>query len=492
MLHRGTVALCLLLVCQPLLAVATNDDHTFFLREQTQRAVERRALPPDSLIAPPGAVVHDNTIYEVQTTLESLEPAIYIALNTGQWDRLLEFISRYRLLRDHRAALVDMALGLLARQQGDHARALHRMQAAHTAAPEDIRIRLELARLQFEDNRDAEARANFESARRGELPDYGRRLAQQYLAALDARARWHGSLAVGMGYNSNINHANGDRSCLAVFMDICVVERNMADPISSALMGYEAVLERRYNLTGNHNLLVQPISYGSYYRRNGLVGITDVRNYSGASSMLYLGYQYLSARTSVSLLPYAEHYYRDGRSNYLSGGMQMEWRRMIAAKWHAGASLDARRYHHKQAARGIASDYSQYRSSLFASYVPRRATSIYGGLDLVRKKYEVEQASSRDLAMRMGISHAFETSAGLYLNAMGIFRLSQNDAYDGFLGGRRRDKQQVYIVSLCAKGWNIAGLTPELRVRHSANRSNLGWAFDFRQNEMTLLLRRTF
>ncbi|MCM8566973.1 surface lipoprotein assembly modifier, partial [Thauera linaloolentis] len=65
-------------------------------------------------------------------------------------------------------------------------------------------------------------------------------------------------------------------------------------------------------------------------------------------------------------------------------------------------------------------------------------------------------------------------------------------AFDGFLGARRHDRQQVYIVSLGANGWKIAGLVPELRVRHSRNRSNLDWAFGFRQTEASIMLRHSF
>ncbi|ENO87881.1 hypothetical protein C666_04655, partial [Thauera linaloolentis 47Lol = DSM 12138] len=48
------------------------------------------------------------------------------------------------------------------------------------------------------------------------------------------------------------------------------------------------------------------------------------------------------------------------------------------------------------------------------------------------------------------------------------------------------------IVSLGANGWKIAGLVPELRVRHSRNRSNLDWAFGFRQTEASIMLRHSF
>ncbi|WP_168734217.1 surface lipoprotein assembly modifier [Pseudothauera nasutitermitis] len=489
---RFFVALAVLLAASMTSAVHADDDDTRFLLEQARRAAERRAAPPDELIAPPGSLVYEGRIYEVQTRLEELEPAIYIAINSGQWDRLAELVGRYRMLREHRPALADMAEALLARQRGDHALALRRMQAAHEADPVDVRIRLELARLRFEDNQDGAARAGFASVVAGGLPEAVQMMTQQYLLALDDRARWHGSIALGMGYNDNINQANGDYSCLFEWGGYCLFERRMPEPIGSDMVHYELALGRRIHLGGNHNLQIRPMAYGSHYRRNDGADDAPIKDYSSNTTLLYLGYNWLDARNSISATPYVEHYYRNGHSQYLANGLQLEWRRMLGSRWQLGGSMDAKRYDHTSRGARLAADYWQYQWGVSASYMPQASTTLYGGLDAVRKKYEVEQASSRELALRVGVYHVFDGSAGVFVNAMGIFRASRNDAFDGFLGERRRDLQQVYIVSAGVNAWKIAGMVPELRVRHSINRSNLDWAFGFRQTEASLMLRHSF
>lgn len=486
---RFSAALAMLLIVP---AVHADDDDTRFLLEQSRRAAERRTVEPDGLVAPPGSVVYEGRIYEVQTRLEELEPAIYIAINTRQWERLPEFVGRYRLLREHRPGLVAMAEALLAREQGDHALALRRMQAAHDADPDDARIRLELARLRFEDNQDGAARAGFARAIAGGLSEPVQMMAQQYLLALDERARWHGSAALGAGYNDNINQANGYHDCLFEWAGDCVFERRMPAPIGSAMLNYELALERRVHLGGNHNLQLRPVAYGSRYRREDRADDAVIGDYGSNTAMLYLGYSWLDARDSISVLPYAEHYYRDGHTQFVAGGVQMEWRRTLGGRWQLGGSIDAKRYAHTSRGLHAAADYSQYQGSVSAGYMPGSNTSLYGGLDATRKKYSIAQASSREVALRAGLYHVFAGDSGVYVNALGIFRVSRNDAYDGFLGGRRSDRQQVYIVSAGVQAWKVAGMTPELRVRHSINRSNLDWAFDFRQTEASLLLRRNF
>lgn len=485
-------ALAVLLAALFAPAAHADDDDTRFLLDKARRAAERRAAQPDEPLAPPGSVVYEGRVHEVRTRVEELEPAIYIAINSGQWERLAEFVGRYRLLREHRPALVAMAEGLLARHDGDHARALRRMRTAHDADPADARIRLELARLRFEDNQDGEARAGFAQAIGGGLPEPVQMMAQQYLLALDDRARWHGSVALGVGYTDNINQANGDRSCLFAWEGDCVFERRMPEPIGSAMVNYEAALGRRFHLGGNHNLQLRPVAYGSRYRRNDPADAAPVGDYSSNTAMLYLGYQWLDARDSISVTHYAEHFFRDGHTQFLAGGLQLEWRHALGRKWQLGTSLDAKRYAHTSHGLKTAADYSQYRWGLSVGYAPQDNTSLYGGLDLARKTYAIDQASSNEAAVRAGIYHVFPGEAGAFVNAMAILRFSQNDAFDGFLGARRRDRQQVYIASAGVNAWKIADMTPELRIRHSMNSSNLDWAFGFRQTEASLMLRRSF
>lgn len=492
MLRQLPRALAVLLAALCASAAHAADDDTRFLLDQARRAAERQAAQPDEPLAPPGSLVHEGRVYAVRTRVEDLEPAIYIAINSGQWERLPEFVGRYRLLREHRPALVAMAEALLARHDGDHARALRRMRAAHDADPADARIRLELARLRFEDNQDGEARAGFAQAITGGLPEQVQMMAQQYLLALDERARWHGSVALGLGYSDNINQANGDRSCLFEWAGGCVFERRMPEPIGSGMVTYEAALGRRFHLGGNHNLQVRPVAYGSHYRRDDTAPAAPIRDYSSNTAMLYAGYNWLDARDSIGVTPYAEHAFRDGHTQFLAGGLQLEWRHMLDSRWQLGTSLDAKRYAHSAHGLKTAADYSQYQWGLSVGYAPRDNTSLYGGLDLTRKKYEIDQASSKEAALRAGIYHVFPGESGVFVNAMAILRFSRNDAFDGFLGERRSDRQQVYIVSTGVNAWKIAGVTPELRVRHSVNDSNLDWAFGFRQTEASLMLRYSF
>lgn len=489
---RSTALRLSFMACLVAPAIWADDDDTRFLQEQTRRSLEQRSQAEEELAPPPGTLMYEGQRYQVPSTLEALTPAIYVAINTQQWTQLPDFIARYRELPGHRPALVSMAESLLARFQGDYPLALQRMQQASEQEPGDARILLEQARLWFEDYQEKRAREGFARALDAGLPPEVQMLVQQYFLAMGMRDDWHGSVAAGLGYNDNINQANGYYSCLNYFAGICFFERQMPDPIESELVSYELSLQRRYNLAGNHNLQVRPMSYGTYYAQTNPSRTATMQDYSTNLAQLQVGYQYLNARNSISAMPYVEHYYRNRASDYLAHGLQLEWRRTLSRKWQISSNLDARRYQYTSKGQRTGADYDLYQWGVTASFMPQANTSLYGGLTLSRRKYEIEQASSKDWAARAGVYHAFPGRAGLFVNGMAIYRDSRNDAHDFFLGDRRRDRQQVYILSAGANGWKVAGLTPEVRVRHSVNHSNLDWAFGFEQTEVSLMLRRNF
>lgn len=482
----AATAAAVLLLCATPTAFAVDDD-TRFLLERLHRASARQDALPAEATAPAGQVRHEGQLYTVGEAVDELEPAIYIALNSSQWERLVEFIARYRALPAHRPALVTMAEALLERQANNLRIALQRMNDAHALEPDDLRIQLELARLLFEDNQDADARSRIQALLSSALPEHTRNVLQQYIHALDQRAAWHGSAAIGAGRNDNVNQANGDHSCYFAMDDGCLFERQMPVAVAANLLTYDVALQQRRPLAGHRNLQLRAVGHGTGSRLPG------TRSRLGNhTTTLYAGYQHLDARTSLVASPYLEHQIRDGRSDYLAPGLQLEARRMLGMRWQVGSLLEAKRLHHTRWGERLSGDHTQYQWGLSASYAPQPATTLFGGLDLTRRKHAVAQASSREAALRAGVFHAFAGTAGLYVNAQGVFRLAHADAYDGFLGARRRDRQQVYMASIGAEAWMLAEMVPELRIRRSINQADPYWAFGFRQSEVSLMLRRSF
>jgi hypothetical protein len=149
-LHGASIILAALLACLAPPAAKGHDDDKRFLIERNRFAMEQQIETPSALIAPPGMMFHEGRLHEVRNHAGELETAIYSALSSGQWNKLAELTGRYRLLRDHRPALLNMVAALHARHRGDYPLALRHMHKAHAAEQQDVRIQLELARLLFE------------------------------------------------------------------------------------------------------------------------------------------------------------------------------------------------------------------------------------------------------------------------------------------------------------------------------------------------------
>ena len=154
----SALLLCLITIPQ----ASANDDDTRFIQDQTRRSIQQKSQAEEKLAAPPGTLMYEGRRYQVASTLESLTPAIYVAINTNQWTQLPDFIARYRELPGHRPALANMAESLYARFQGKYPQALRLMEQANEQEPQDARIQLELARLWFEDHQEQRAAKGFE------------------------------------------------------------------------------------------------------------------------------------------------------------------------------------------------------------------------------------------------------------------------------------------------------------------------------------------
>ena len=225
---------CLFALLLPLSIPAfADDDDTRMLRDGVQRQIRQyqEAGAFSDGLSDESRIDIGGETYHVPHTEHDLALGIYYAVNDRQWNKVREFLTHYRTLSGHKPHLVLMAEGLLARSQGDVSGALEKMKAAQQAAPGDVRIGLELARLYGEDNQTREAKAGFEKVLQGGMPSETKETVQNYLGILDKRSRWHGDISVGRGYSDNINQGNGKRECVGELMGECFSYRSLRQPI---------------------------------------------------------------------------------------------------------------------------------------------------------------------------------------------------------------------------------------------------------------------
>lgn len=466
------------------------DNARFQMRQQQAEAFsECEASRPRDCLSDSGSIEIDGETYLVPNTANDLKLGIYYAIDGRQWGKVREFLQRYRNLSDHKPQLVLMAEGLLARSEGKTAAALEKIQAAHETAPEDVRINLELARLYGEDNQTRESQAQFEQVVKTDIPPETREMVQGYLAALEQRRRWHGSISIGGGYNDNINQGNGKRECVGMFMGQCFSYRSLPEPVGSAFWQYSAVAAKQIPLRGHHNLLLRGLSYGTKYRRDDTQS-EPPEPYSENTAALYAGYQYTDSRHDFTFTPYFEHYYRGSRSRYRAWGAETGWERNLNAKWSLNARAEGRRVKYLEQERQYYSDYTLYTGGVGLGYTFSDGLGLYGDIDLTRRKYPYAASSSKEYTARIGGYKMFQN--GIYFNAAALYRKSRYDAGSYFTAGEpRRDRQTILTAALGASKLSFKNIYPELRVKRTLARSNSDF-YAYRQNEYALALKYRF
>lgn len=478
-----------LLLCQPMFA---REEDTRHLLEEMQRfnpmAVQSADMPNTADSGSPVYIDIEGKTYQVGKSKEALERGIYYAVNYRNWTVLHTILQRYQRLPETRLALVKMALALQAKDQNQHKIALKTMQEAHNLDKTDVRIRLELARLLAEDKQSKEAIKQFSALLQENLPPPTQAVVGQYLNGLQSQNRWHGMVSLGMGYNNNINQANGQTLCALMIAGQCAIVRRLPTAQGSTLGQYRLILSRQIPLFGNHALLIRPLSYGTFYRQKDK-NKTAMNDYSHNTALIYAAYRYADADKEWTISPYFEHDYRNRHSHYHAFGVEISWQQKWASRWRTTLQTDHKRFHYKGENKRYFANYSRHSMSLGVDYALSEQVGLFAGMDWIRNQYSVSQSSNRAKLFRIG-AYAFFADK-VHINASLWQRHNQYDAFNGILGKKRYDKQQTATLSVGLLRWQYRGIYPELRWQRSLNKSNVDF-YRYRQNQMTLALNYRF
>jgi len=477
-------------------ASLADDDDTRLLLNKIDRGAEARERAnlgaPDPAENDASLITIEGQTYSLQNTLEDLGPAIYVSLNLQQWGKVRQFIERYRQLSGHEPALVEMAEGLIDRSERRYKLAIAHLRRADELQPGFVRARLELARTLFEDNQTREAETLFREVAATDVPEQVLSVLGEYHKGIDLRRQWHGSASLGFGYNSNINQGNGMTTTTQVcslFFECFDYTRQMPKRITSSSLVYDVAAERRFQIVGNHHLLVRGLSYGNNYDRHS--DVDDVETwYDDNTSVLYAGYNFQSALNDVSLTPLFENYYNDHHTKYQASGVRGEWKHNLSNRLQLGLQLQHKHYRFQGEQRDYFDDYDECQAGTSLSYLLDPQTLVFGGVTYTRRSQDADTASNREYMGSLGAYHSFDV--GVNLSLIGLYRTTRYDAPDAFLGGLRKDRQQIYIANLSMPRLAFAGVVPSLYAKRTVTDSSIDWAYSYRQTEVALKFEKTF
>lgn len=492
---RGRVALlCFSALCST--ALLADDDDTRLLLNKIDRGAEARERAnlgaPDPAENDASLITIQGQTYNVQNTLEDLGPAIYVSINLQQWGKVRQFVERYRELPGHEPALVEMAEGLIARSERRYKQAIAHLRKADELQPGFVRARLELARTLFEDNQTREAETLFREVAATDVPEQVLSVLGEYHKGIALRREWHGSASLGFGYNSNINQGNGmttSTQVCSVFFECFDYTRQMPRKISASSLVYDAAAERRFQITGNHHLLVRGLTYGNNYNRHS--DEDDVKTwYDDNTSVLYAGYNFQSALNDVSLTPLFENYYNDHHTKYQASGVRGEWKHNLSNRLQLGLQAQHKHFRFQGEQREYFDDYDERQIGTSLSYLLDPRTLVFGSMTYTRRSQDADTASNREYMGSLGAYHSFDI--GVSLSLIGLYRSTRYDEPDAFLGGLRKDRQQIYIANLSMPRLAFAGVVPSLYAKRTVTDSSIDWAYSYRQTEVALKFEKTF
>lgn len=486
--------LCAGAACLPSLALAQNageQDTRLRLDQEIQRRQRKAELQilkdADALDGPPTSLEIDGKSYSVGDNVNDMGEALFISVRRQQWADVRRFLAAYERYPDRDPKLVLFAKGALARQAGKLGEAERHYRELVSLNPELLSGQLELARVLFENRKDREARGAFEQVR-DQLVAEGQKSAgvvrtvDAFLTALKRRRGWQGTIAIGPGYSTNLNQSSASYTCLLATDDgTCVIDRKVPDPIKATGINFEGTLGRSIPISGHHGVRASALLFGDIY--------PSEHDYSQATLITRVGYQYQSARNTLSLSPSFDIGSFGSSVLYNAWGANLDWTHTASRSILLRAEANFRDYRYRQRA-FTSQDGPQTDASLTAFYFASPSLTLFGGPDFVAKDTPANVDAYRQWGGRLGVSKSFGRSASLLV--IGSYRHRDNRAYSEVFATKRSDDQYNATAIARFPVLKFAGLTPEVVVQHTRVESNIDWLYSYRRTTASVRLSHAF
>ncbi|MBO3275978.1 porin family protein [Pseudomonas schmalbachii] len=400
------------------------------------------------------------------------------AVEDGQWEVIRNILPIYRSSPQHDPILLAYAEGVLARHDGDYEKAIALYRTALSARPELTRMRLDLARMLFENRQYDAARFQFEKARAEHLPDAVLANVQSYLDAIDHADTWGGSIDLSYLNDDNINNASSSK-----YIDIGesrFVRNANAYPQKGHGLYYNGSLQRDFPLADHHSLRIQEQLTGKSY--------WDNHDYDDIITRSYLGYSYSNARQRFSLLPFYENRWYGTEPYSSGGGLRTEYSHRLSSNWQSSSALEYQRLHYDNTRYSYLDGHNLLFSTTLG-YAFSSRLALYAGVDFGEQHTRYDSETNRLAGGRLGFEAElpFGFSTSLLVGALTRKYVGESDIFST----RRRDLEENYLVSLWHRDLYFWGVMPKLNLSYRKVDSNIDF-YSYDQQRVFLSMTRAF
>ncbi|CDL84013.1 porin family protein [Xenorhabdus szentirmaii] len=420
--------------------------------------------------------------FEIENNPENLAKALYFAINYQRWSEVKRLLAVYQKIPESNPLLVDFAQGGLARIEGKLALSAAHYQKILSQQPNSTRIKLELARVYFEDYNNREAEKLFSELReQHQLPKIVLENIDRYLHAIPLRSRWHSSFSISSVYDDNLNMTpNQEAQCLLILEGHCLMQRKLPKIIKEWGSTYTATLSRRYSFAGHHGVFGRALIYGENYP-----------HYHDANENIFLlvnGYNYKNRTHDLSFGPLFEYKQSAGKTEYYALGAKLEWQWAMTAQTGLNVEISNKRLNYQQ-------NDSVKNGSLSSSYFSlshfiNDKVILFGGGQWSYQDSQRPSSRYQQWGITAGI--AGQIYSGINGSLVATLRQLRFAAYNAVLEARRQDNEQIYTASIKFPKAKIVGMTPSLIFRHRHNRSNVDWLYSYDKNQVQIQLEKYF
>lgn len=476
-----------LLCLWPLTAWADNDEQMrqIWRSQEHQLKQQEQAI----IIEAPDVLINEGDVplleinqqkIQVANNVSEVGRALFLSINHKKWSLVQQYLTIYETFSDKETSLIFFAKANLAQQNKQIAEAEKWYRQLMIQYPEFSRGKLELARLLFDDQQSQESKVLFQEVLGAAgLPEGVRVNIQSFVDAIDHREAWHGSFSIGGHYNDNVNQGAGKSECLFWYQSVCLNRVTTPDPIAAHALAYEGVLSKSWQLSGHHYLSTRGLLYGYTY--------PNKRQYNEDTVQWQMGYAYKTAQNQVTISPQVLFNRLGNQTLYQARGAKVEWQSVLSDKAYANIDVDYKRYFYK-------APYQHNDSRLFAAYatftylLPKKIIG-FAGLDYAKRSSDDEVNDYAQKGVRLGVSKQFRNQLSATFLAM--YKEREYDGYSRFFG-QRKDEEHTYLLNLKWPKQTLLGLTPNIMLKHTYNKSSADTYFTYRRNEVTLKLEKHF
>lgn len=429
----------------------------------------------------------DGTTHTIEHNVNDVGRALYLSIQQRQWPAVLYFLDEYLTFPDADPMLIAYAQGSLARLRGEMKQAEIEFRSLLDIQPDFLLGQLELARVLFENRKDADSEAMFQQIAVTLDPADARHqgvltTVDSFLQAVDRRQSWQGSVAVGAVWSDNLNQTSESYTCLLYYGSVCLFERQTPEAIKAHGLDYEMTLNRRFALSGHHGLFFRGLLFGQSYKEHSI--------YNESQISTQFGYSYHNMRNQYSLAPTFEFSRYGNDSLYGAWGLNAEWQHYFSDKVMFKLETSYKDQQYRKSV--LADQYDGDIWSAFATawYVLPNNWTVFGGLDWTRKKAQIKQLAYEQLGVRAGVAKTFNQ----YVNAVlfASYREREHDAFSPLFGEQRKDREQNYTLIVRFPGLAMYGMEPNLTFKHRKVDSNIDWLYAYERNSVSLKLQKNF